>query len=70
VARTPCTISHDLRGIVNVVRGSADLARAKLEPNHPAAADLTRISRSCEEVAALVMELRAMTCVNRDGDAD
>ena len=64
MARTPCTIAHDLRGVTNVVRGSADLARVKLEPNHPASADIVRIIRACEEFAALTMELRAMSCVN------
>ena len=64
MARTPCSVAHDLRGVVNVVRGSADLARVKLEPDHPAAEDITRIIRACEEAAALGMELRAMTCTN------
>jgi signal transduction histidine kinase len=69
VARTPCTIAHDLRGVLNVVRGSADLARAKLEPDHPAGADIVRIIRACEQVGALTMELRAMSCVNGADDA-
>ncbi len=64
VARTPCNVAHDLRGVINVVRGSADLARVKLEPNHPAGTDIARINRACEEVAALAMELRAMTCTD------
>jgi signal transduction histidine kinase len=67
VSRTPCTIAHDLRGVINVVRGSADLARGKLEPNHPAGDDIARIIRACEEIAALTMELRAMSCVNVAG---
>ena len=50
--------------MINVVRGSADLARVKIEPNHPAEADIARIIRACEEVAALAMELRAMSCAN------
>jgi hypothetical protein len=66
VDRTPCTIAQELRGVINVVRGSADLARVKLEPNHPAAPDIARIIRACEDVAALTMELRAMSCTNRD----
>jgi hypothetical protein len=61
VARTPSTIAHDLRGVVNVVRGSADFARGKLDPNHPAASDIARIACACEEAAALTSELRAMT---------
>jgi len=61
VERTACAISNDLRGVINVVRGSADLARGKLEPDHPAAADVARINRACEELAALTMELRAMS---------
>lgn len=64
MARTPCRVSHDLRGVVSIVRGSADLARAKLEPHHPATADIARIMRACEEAAALTMELRALTCTN------
>ena len=51
VARTPCTIAHDYRGVTNVMRGSADLARGKLEPNHPALTDIARIIRACEEAA-------------------
>jgi hypothetical protein len=62
MARTPCTVTHDVGGVITVIRGSADLARAKLEPNHPASADVARIARSCEEVAALAMELRRMVC--------
>ena len=64
MARTPCTIAHDVSGVITVIRGSADLARAKLEPNHPASADVARIARSCEEFAALAMELRRMVCVS------
>jgi signal transduction histidine kinase len=63
MARAAHNISHDLRSVVNVVRGSADLARMKLEPDHPAAVDIARINRACEELAALTMELRAM-CVS------
>ena len=62
VARTPCTIAHDYRGVITVMRGSADLARGKLEANHPAMIDIARIIRACEEAAALSMELRALTC--------
>ena len=36
----------------------------KLEPNHPAAPDIVRIIRACEEIAALTMELRVMACTN------
>ena len=64
VVRTPCTIAHDYRGVINVMRGSADLARAKLEPNHPALTDIARIIRACEDAAALTMALRAMSCTN------
>ena len=60
--RTPCRIAHDVSTAVTAIRGSADLARAKLEPNHPALADVARITRSCEEVAALAMALRRMVC--------
>ena len=70
MARTPCAISHDLRGVINVVRGSADLARGKLEPDHPAGPDIARIIRACEDLAALTMELRAMTCVNGTDGAE
>jgi hypothetical protein len=69
VARTACTIAHDLRGVANVVRGSADFARVKLEPNHPAGTDIARILRACEDVAALATELRAMSFVQSAGDA-
>ena len=64
MARTPCRVAHDLRGVVSIVRGSAALARGKLEPNHPAVADVARIIRACEEAGALGMELRAMSCTN------
>ena len=62
VARTPCTVTHDVGGVLSVIRGSADLARGKLEPGHPANEDIARIARSCEEVAMLAMELRRMVC--------
>jgi hypothetical protein len=65
--RTPCRIAHDFGGAITVIRGSADLARAKLDPNHPASADVARIARSCEEVAALAMELRRMVCEPNGG---
>ena len=64
MARTTCTISDDLRGVINVVRGSADLARVKLDPHHPATPDIARIVRACEELGALAMELRALGCAN------
>src|SRR3954451_6540191 len=70
VAKTPCTIAQELRGVTNVVRGSADLARVKLEPDHPAAPDIARIIRACEEFAALAMELRAMACTNGNAPSD
>ena len=57
-------VAHDFRGVTNVMRGSADLARGKLEPDHPALTDIARIIRACEEAAALRMELRAMSCTN------
>jgi hypothetical protein len=60
VARTTFTISDDLSSVVNVIRGSADLARVKLEPNHSAAQDVARIIRACEDVGELAMELRAL----------
>ena len=60
--RTPCTVAYDLRAALTVIRGSADLARGKLEPNHPATVDIARIARSCEDVAALAMELRTLVC--------
>ncbi len=66
MARTPYTIAHDYRSVTNVMRGSADLARGKLEPDHPALTDIARIIRACEEAAALTMELRAMSCTNGD----
>jgi hypothetical protein len=62
VARTPCTVTHDVGGLLAVIRGSADLARGKLEASHPANADLARIARSCEEMASLAMELRRLVC--------
>jgi len=62
MARTPCTVANEFSGAVAVIRGSADLARMKLEPNHPATADVARIARSCEEVASLAMELRRLVC--------
>jgi signal transduction histidine kinase len=65
VARTERTISHDLGGVINVIRGSADLARMKLEPNHPAAPDIARVIRACENLGALAMELRALTLLER-----
>ena len=62
MARTPCTVAHDVAGVLTVIRGSAELARTKLEPNHPATADIARIARSCEEIAAFAMELRRLVC--------
>jgi hypothetical protein len=70
VARTPYTIAHDYRGVITMMRGSADLARGKLEPNHPALIDIVRIIRACEEAAALTMELRAMSRANGDAPPD
>lgn len=61
MARTPCRVSHDLRGVINIVRGRADLAREKLDPDHPAAVDIARIVRACKEAGALMLELRSMT---------
>jgi len=52
-----------------VIRGSADLARMKLEPNHPAASDIARIIRACENLGALAMELRALTLLERSASA-
>ena len=63
MARTAYAISHDYRSVISVIRGSADLARTKLDPDDPAAADVARIIRACEEAAALTMELRALVCV-------
>jgi signal transduction histidine kinase len=60
VPKTSCSISDELRNVITIVRGSADLARTKLEPEHPAAQDVARIIRCCEEAAALTMELRAL----------
>jgi hypothetical protein len=62
MARTPCTVTQNVGCVLTVIRGSADLARGKLEPSHPAIEDLARITRSCEELAALAMELRRMVC--------
>ena len=62
--KTSRAISDDLRHVITIVRGSADLARAKLDPEHPAAPDIARIIRCCEEAAALTMELRALGCAN------
>jgi hypothetical protein len=67
MARTTCTISDDLRGVINVVRGSADLARTKVDPHHPAMPDIARIARACEELSALAMELRALGYTSRSG---
>jgi hypothetical protein len=69
VARTPCNVTHDVGCVLTVIRGSAELARAKVEPGHPANEDLARIARSCEELATLAMELRRLVCAPDTPDA-
>jgi hypothetical protein len=69
VARTPCKVTHDVGGVLTVIRGSAHLARTKVEPGHPANEDLARIARSCEEMALLAMELRRLVCAPDTPDA-
>jgi hypothetical protein len=69
VARTPCNVTHDVGCVLTVIRGSADLARGKLEPGNPANEDLARIARSCEELASLAMELRRLVCAPDTPDA-
>ena len=69
MARTPCNVTHDVGCVLTVIRGSAELARAKVEPGHPANEDLARIARSCEELASLAMELRRLVCAPDTADA-
>jgi len=70
MASSLCGIAHDLGSVITVIRGSADLARNKLEPDDSAQPDITRIVAMCEEAASLVMALRAQVCPPAASDSE
>jgi signal transduction histidine kinase len=62
VARTTLDIAHEFDNVISVIRGSADLAKRRLDSDHPAAADLSRILRVSDEALELTQELREVMC--------
>ena len=62
VAKTTCDIVREYTDLVSAIRMSAELREHKLEPNHPAMADVTRIVRASNEAAELTRDLRSVLC--------
>ena len=66
MARTACEIAHEFANVITVIRGSADLVKRRLGPEHAAAADISRLIRATEEAVALTTELRAVACTDEE----
>ena len=62
VVSRPCDLVHDLANSLAVIVGSADLASRRLEPDHPAAAHLARVTSSSNHAVTLLRELRSLIC--------
>ena len=55
------SIVHELTNVLTVIRGSAELAKRKLEPDHPAHRDVDNATYASERAFELTRELLELT---------
>ena len=55
------TIVHELSNVLTVIRESAELAKAKLEPDHPAYRDMDNATYASNRAFELTRELMELT---------
>jgi len=55
------TIVHELSNVLTVIRGSAELAKGKLEPDHPAYRDIDNAAYAADRAVELTRELMELT---------
>ena len=51
------TIVHELSNVMTVIRGSTELAKGKLEPDHPAYRDVDNAAYAADRAVELTREL-------------
>jgi PAS domain S-box-containing protein len=61
IGRLSSGVAHDFNNLLGVVLSLTDLARGQLPPDHPALADLHRISEASEQAAGLAAQLLALS---------
>ena len=55
------TIVHELSNVMTVIRGSTELAKGKLEPDHPAYRDVDNAAYAADRAVELTRELIELT---------
>ena len=67
IARFAGGIAHDVNTMLSAIRGFAVLARAELEPDAPATADIDEVIAATDRAATLVRELLVFSTVRAKG---
>ncbi len=55
------TLVHELSNMLTVIRGAAELAKRKLEPDHPAHGDVDEVLSAADGAVELTRELLVLT---------